>query len=241
LTIKVLVVDDQALVRAGIRMLLDTQDDLEVIGEAADGAEAVALADRLRPDVVLMDIRMPGLDGIEAARRIIAFGPDPPRVVMLTTFDLDEYVFDALAAGASGFLLKHALPEEVLFGVRAAAAGDALVSPALTRRLIEHFALNRPRAAPELDRLTVREHEILSLMILGRSNVEIATELAVGESTVKTHVARVLTKLKLRDRAQAVIYGYETGLVTPGGRPPPAGSADRCRDRFVVNPRPETQ
>jgi DNA-binding NarL/FixJ family response regulator len=225
LTVRVLVADDQALVRAGIRMLIDTQDDLDVVGEAADGAEAVALAARTRPDVVLMDIRMPELDGIEAARRIIALDPDRPRVVMLTTFDLDEYVFDALAAGASGFLLKHARPEEVLFGVRAAAAGDALVSPALTRRLIERFALNRPRAAPELSRLdllTGREREILNLMILGRSNVEIAAELVVGESTVKTHATRVLTKLKLRDRAQAVIYGYETGLVTPGlGLHPP--------------------
>ena len=160
---------------------------------------------------------MPELDGIEATRRIMAGEGDPPRVVMITTFDLDEYVFDALAAGASGFLLKHARPEELLFGVRAAAAGEALVSPALTRRLIDHFAHQRTRPAPELGRLTEREGEILRLLVRGRSNAEIASELFVGESTVKTHVARVLAKLGLRDRAQAVIYGYETGIVTPGG------------------------
>jgi DNA-binding NarL/FixJ family response regulator len=215
-TIRVLVVDDQALVRAGIRMLLDTQADLEVVGEAADGAEAISAAAELTPDVVLMDIRMPGVDGIEATRCIVALGTAAPRVVMLTTFDLDEYVFDALAAGASGFILKHAPPEEVLYGVRAAAAGDALISPTLTRRLIEHFAGNRTRAAPELGRLTEREREVLRLVILGRSNADIAAELTIGQSTVKTHVARILAKLDLRDRAQAVIYGYETGLVTPG-------------------------
>jgi DNA-binding NarL/FixJ family response regulator len=220
-TIRVLVVDDQALVRAGIRMLLETQDDLEVVGEAADGTDAISAAARLTPDVVLMDIRMPGVDGIEAARRIIALGPAPPRVVMLTTFDLDEYVFDALTAGASGFLLKHAPPEEVLYGLRAAAAGDALISPAVTRRLIEHFARPRPRpsAAPELGRLTDREREVLHLIVRGRSNAEIAAELVIGESTVKTHVTRVLAKLNIRDRAQVVIYGYETGLVTPGQTP----------------------
>ncbi len=172
------------------------------------------------PGVVLMDIRMPELDGIEAARRIVAFGGNPPRVVMLTTFDLDEYVFDALSVGASGFLLKHAPPEEVILGVRAAAAGNALVSPALTRRLTEQFARSRPTADPDLKWLTNREREILDHIIGGQSNAEIATELFVGESTVKTHVARVLTKLGLRDRAQAVIYGYETGLVTPGRRTP---------------------
>jgi DNA-binding NarL/FixJ family response regulator len=221
-TIRILVVDDQALVRAGIRMLLRTQQDLVVVGEADNGIQAVAEARRATPDVVLMDIRMPELDGIEAARQIIALRPDPPRVVMLTTFDLDEYVFDALAAGASGFLLKHAPPEEVIFGVRAAAAGDALVSPALTRRLVEHFARSRPRAAPELNRLTDREREILGLLVRGLSNAEIAAQLTVGQSTVKTHVTRVLTKLDLRDRAQAVIYGYETGIVTPGRRSGPS-------------------
>ena len=214
--IRVLVADDQALVRAGIRMLIETQPDLQVVGEAADGLAAIGETTRSSPDVVLMDIRMPRLDGLEAARRILALGSSPARVVMLTTFDLDEYVFDAMSAGASGFLLKHALPEELLFGIRAAADGHALVAPALTRRLIEQFARVRPRAAPELERLTDREREVLVLMVRGRSNAEIARDLIVGESTVKTHVTRVLTKLGLRDRAQAVIYGYETGLVTPG-------------------------
>ena len=197
-------------------MLVETQPDLEVVAEAADGIAAVSEVSRLCPDIVLMDIRMPRLDGIEAARQILALGPGSARVLMLTTFDIDEYVFDALIAGASGFLLKHALPEELLFGIRAAASGHALVSPALTRRLIEKFARSRPRATPELDRLTDREREVLMLMIRGRSNAEIARDLFVGESTVKTHVTRVLTKLGLRDRAQAVIYGYEAGLVTPG-------------------------
>ncbi|MDQ2814315.1 MAG: response regulator transcription factor [Actinomycetota bacterium] len=197
-------------------MLIDTQPDLEVVGEAADGMAAVSEVTRSHPDVVLMDVRMPHLDGIEAARRIMALGPGVAKVVMLTTFDVDEYVFDALSAGATGFLLKHARPEELLSGIRAAAAGHALVAPALTRRLIEHFARRRPRAAPELDRLTEREREVLDLLIRGQSNAEIARKLFVGESTVKTHVARVLSKLGLRDRAQVIIYGYETGLVTPG-------------------------
>jgi DNA-binding NarL/FixJ family response regulator len=210
------VADDQALVRAGIRMLIETQPDLEVVAEVGDGLAAIAETRTSRPDVVLMDIRMPRLDGIEAARRILELGPSPAKVVMLTTFDLDEYVFDALSAGASGFLLKHAPPEELLFGIRAAAEGHALVAPALTRRLIEQFASVRPRPAPELNRLTDREREVLVLLVRGRSNAEIARELTVGESTVKTHVTRVLTKLGLRDRAQAVIYGYETGIVTPG-------------------------
>jgi DNA-binding NarL/FixJ family response regulator len=217
MTIRVLVADDQALVRAGIRMLIETQPDLEVVGEAGDGIAAIGEATRARPDVVLMDVRMPRLDGIEAARRIIALGPDPAKVLMLTTFDVDEYVFDALSAGATGFLLKHARPEELLFGIRAAADGHALIAPALTRRLIERFASSRPRAAPELGRLTEREREVLVLLVRGLSNAEIAGRLFVGESTVKTHVARIFTKLALRDRAQAVIYGYETGMVTPGG------------------------
>ena len=160
---------------------------------------------------------MPRMDGLEATRRIVALGPDPAKVVMLTTFDVDEYVFDALSSGATGFLLKHARPEELLFGIRAAADGHALVAPVLTRRLIERFARSRPRAAPELSQLTEREREVLILLVRGLSNAEIAGRLFVGESTVKTHVARVFTKLGLRDRAQAVIYGYETGLVTPGG------------------------
>jgi DNA-binding NarL/FixJ family response regulator len=216
-TIRVLVADDQALVRAGIRLLIETQPDLEVVGEAEDGLAAIGEVTRTCPDVVLMDVRMPRLDGIEAARRIAALGSGAPRVVMLTTFDVDEYVFDALSAGATGFLLKHARPEELLFGIRAAADGHALVAPALTRRLIERFASLRPRAAPELDRLTEREREVLVLLVRGLSNTEIASRLFVSESTVKTHVTRIFTKLGLRDRAHAVIYGYETGLVTPGG------------------------
>jgi DNA-binding NarL/FixJ family response regulator len=216
-TIRVLVADDQALVRAGIRLLIETQPDLEVVGEAEDGLAAIGEVARTCPDVVLMDVRMPRLDGIEAARRIAALGSGASRVVMLTTFDVDEYVFDALSAGATGFLLKHARPEELLFGIRAAADGHALVAPALTRRLIERFASLRPRAAPELDRLTEREREVLVLLVRGLSNTEIASRLFVSESTVKTHVTRIFTKLGLRDRAHAVIYGYETGLVTPGG------------------------
>ena len=217
MTIRVLVADDQALVRAGIRLLIETQPDLEVVGEAEDGLAAIGEVTRTCPDVVLMDVRMPRLDGIEAARRIAALGSGAPRVVMLTTFDVDEYVFDALSAGATGFLLKHARPEELLFGIRAAADGHALVAPALTRRLIERFASLRPRAAPELDRLTEREREVLVLLVRGLSNTEIASRLFVSESTAKTHVTRIFTKLGLRDRAHAVIYGYETGLVTPGG------------------------
>ncbi len=164
-----------------------------------------------------MDVRMPRLDGSEATRRIVALGPGPAKVVMLTTFDLDEYVFDALGAGATGFLLKHARPEELLFGIRAAADGHALIAPALARRLTERFASLRPRAAPEFGRLTEREREVLVLLVRDLSNTEIAGRLVVGESTVKTHVARVFTKLGLRDRAHAVIYGYETGLVAPRG------------------------
>jgi DNA-binding NarL/FixJ family response regulator len=195
-------------------MLIETQPDLEVVGEAEDGIGAVSEVTRSRPDVVLMDIRMPRLDGIEAARQIIRQGRS--KVVMLTTFDLDEYVFDALSAGATGFLLKHARPEELLFGIRAAAEGHALVAPALTKRLIERFTAGRLRAAPELDQLTEREREVLMMLCRGRSNAEIARDLYIGESTAKTHVARVFTKLGLRDRAHAVIYGYETGVVTPG-------------------------
>ena len=221
MTIRVLVADDQALVRAGIRMLIETQPDLEVVGEVADGMAAVSEVASSRPDVVLMDVRMPRLDGIEATRQIMALGASSAKVVILTTFDLDEYVFDALSAGATGFLLKHARPEELLFGIRAAADGHALVAPALTRRLIERFARGRPRAAPELGELTEREREVLIQLIRGQSNAEIARDLFVSESTVKTHVARVFTKLGLRDRAQAVIYGYETGLVTPGSQSSP--------------------
>lgn len=220
MTTTILVADDQALVRAGIRMLIDTQPDLTVVAEAEDGLAAVQEATRLQPEVVLMDIRMPRMDGIEAARQILGLA-SAPAVVMLTTFDLDEYVFEALAAGASGFLLKHAPPEELLFGIRTAASGHALISPLMTRRLVEQFAKARLREAPELDRLTEREREVLILMVRGMSNAEIARQFFVSESTVKTHVTRVLAKLALRDRAQAVIYGYETGLVTPGSNQDP--------------------
>jgi DNA-binding NarL/FixJ family response regulator len=215
-TIRILVVDDQPVVRAGVAMMIGTQPDLEVAGEAPDGLTAVSMAAELRPDVVVMDVRMPRLNGIEATRRVAALTPRPPRVVLLTTFDLDEYVFDGLLAGASGFLLKHAPPEEILLAVRAAAAGDALVSPGPMRRLVEHFVRGRPRQSAALDRLTDREREVFVLMVRGLSNAAIARTLVIGETTAKTHVTRILTKLQLRDRAHAVIYGYETGLVRPG-------------------------
>jgi DNA-binding NarL/FixJ family response regulator len=214
-TIRVLVVDDQPVVRAGVAMMIGTQPDLEVVGEAPDGLAAVSKAAELRPDVVVMDVRMPRLNGIEATRRVATLTPTP-RVVLLTTFDLDEYVFDGLLAGASGFLLKHAPPEEILLAVRAAAAGDALVSPGPMRRLVEHFVRGRPRQSAALDRLTDREREVFVLMVRGLSNAAIARSLVIAETTAKTHVTRILTKLQLRDRAHAVIYGYETGLVRPG-------------------------
>jgi DNA-binding NarL/FixJ family response regulator len=191
-----------------------------VVGEAGDGLQAVDAARRLKPDLVLMDIRMPGLDGIEATRRLAGAGVESPvKVVILTTYDLDEYVFDALAAGASGFLLKHVPPEELVRGVRAAAAGDALLAPSVTRRLIEEFAKRRATArwkSTDVESLTEREREVLRLLARGRSNQEIAAELHVGEATIKTHVAHVLDKLDLRDRVQAVIFAYELGLVQPG-------------------------
>ncbi len=213
---RILLADEQPVVRAGLAQLIGTQPHLEVVGEAADGAEAVVKAARLRPDVVVMDVRMPRLDGIEATRQVVALTADPPRVVLLTTFDLDEYVFDGLLAGASGFLLKHAAPEEIVLALRAAAVGDALVSPAPMRRLVAHFVSGRPRRAPGLNRLTEREREVLGLMVRGMSNAAIARTLVIGETTAKTHVTRVLNKLGLRDRAHAVVYGYETGLVRPG-------------------------
>ena len=217
--IKVLLADDQALVRAGFRALLDAQDDVEVVGEASDGAEAVRLAARERPDVVLMDIRMPGLDGLEATRRIAADpGLADVKIVILTTFDLDEYVFEALRVGASGFLVKDTEPVELLRGVRAVASGDALLSPGVTRRLIAQFAsqARAPRPATELSGLTDREREVMALVGAGLSNDEIAERLVVSPATAKTHVSRAMVKLGARDRAQLVVFAYEAGLVRPG-------------------------
>jgi DNA-binding NarL/FixJ family response regulator len=217
----VLIADDQALVRAGFRMILEAEEDMEVVGEAADGREAIAEARRLRPDVVLMDVRMPEVDGIDATRRLLADDGSDAKVVMLTTFDMDEYVYDALRAGASGFLLKDVPPEQLVEGIRAVASGDALLAPSVTRRVIEEFVRRPPdsmrTAPPELAELTARELEVLKLMARGLANAEIAKELFVSETTVKTHVAHVLMKLKLRDRVQAVVFAYESGLVLPGG------------------------
>jgi DNA-binding NarL/FixJ family response regulator len=218
MAIRVLIVDDQALVRAGFRMILEAQPDIEVVGDAENGLKAIEAARSLRPDVVLMDIRMPGLDGIDATKRLTAMGLGA-HVVILTTYDLDEYVFDALAAGATGFLLKHVPPEELVHGVRIAAGGESLLAPSVTRRLIEQFARQRSavQAPPKaLDSLTDRERDVLKLLARGLSNPEIANELHVGEATVKTHVAHVLDKLDLRDRVQAVILAYEVGLIKPG-------------------------
>ncbi len=213
--IKVLVADDQEMVREGFSALLDAQPDIEVVGSAGDGAEAVALARRLAPDVVLMDIRMPGTDGLTATRLL---ADDPVRVLVLTTFDLDDYVYEALRAGASGFLLKHAPAGDLLAAVRVVARGEALLAPSVTKRLIEDFVRSRPVRAVRpaaLDVLTERETEVLRLVAQGLSNGEIAGHLVLAEQTVKTHVSRVLTKLGLRDRAQAVIAAYESGLVVP--------------------------
>jgi DNA-binding NarL/FixJ family response regulator len=215
--ITVLIVDDQPLQRLGFRMLLESNPDTEVIGEAQNGAEAVRQVMELRPDVVLMDVRMPGVDGIEATRRIVADG-GRSRILMLTTFDLDEYVHAALRAGASGFLLKDAYPEELLAGVRAVAAGDAVIAPALTRRLLDEFAHHlggTPATDPRLDPLTDREREILVAIGRGWTNGEIAERLVLSESTVKTHVGRVLAKIGARDRIQAVIFAYDLGLTRP--------------------------
>jgi DNA-binding NarL/FixJ family response regulator len=215
--VSVLIADDQALVRGGFRAILEGQGDLAVVGEAGDGLAAVDLARRRRPDVVLMDIRMPGVDGLEAARRVLAFEA-PPAVLMLTTFDVDEYVYDALRAGASGFLLKDVLPEHLIEAVRVVAAGDALIAPSITKRLIERFAAVAPPATrPDgRDELTPRELEVLGLVARGLSNAEIAEQLVLSGDTVKTHVKRVLAKLGLRDRVQAVVLAYESGLITPG-------------------------
>lgn len=218
-TIRVGVVDDQALVRTGFVMILEVESDIDVVFDAGNGREAVELARRHRPDVILMDIRMPGLDGIEAARLITTDAAEGPRILMLTTFDLDEYVYDAIRAGASGFLLKDTPPDDLVAAVRVLADGDALLAPSVTRRLIEQFA-NGPAGAvvvPGLDDLTDRETEVLRLMARGLSNQEIAAQLYVGETTVKTHVSRVLMKLGVRDRVQAVVAAYDSGLVRPGG------------------------
>jgi DNA-binding NarL/FixJ family response regulator len=212
--IRVLIADDQALVRTGFRMILSVEPDIEVVGEATNGKEAVSLAMRLRPDIVLMDVRMPEFDGIEATRRLAAQGATTTtKVVMLTTFDLDEYVFGALQAGASGFLLKDLAAAQVVSAIRTVTVGDALLAPSITRRLIDEFVAPR-QAVPGMDQLTPRELDVLRLVARGLSNVEIAEELHVGEATVKTHVARVLMKLAVRDRVQAVVLAYEGGLVT---------------------------
>jgi DNA-binding NarL/FixJ family response regulator len=216
-SIRVLLADDERLVRAGFRMILRAEPDIEVVGEAADGAEVVEEATRLRPDVVLMDIRMPTLDGLEATRRLLA-RPDPrPRVIVLTTFDRDEYVYAALRAGASGFLLKDAPEDRLLAAIRVAADGGSLFAPSATRHLIEEFVRRAPRVAPpQLEQLTPRELEVLRLIAAGLSNEEIAAKLVVSEHTAKTHVAHILRKLELRDRTQAVVLAYESGIVEPG-------------------------
>jgi DNA-binding NarL/FixJ family response regulator len=217
-SIRVLISDDQALVRGGFRAILGAQPDIEVVGEAENGAEAVALAERRRPDVILMDIRMPVLDGVEATRRLVADG-SPARILVLTTFDLDEYVHAAIRAGASGFLLKDVTPAKLLEAIRIVAGGDALLAPSVTRRLLERFAATLPagdQSSDVLAQLTARETEVLRLLASGLSNAEIASELVVSEATVKTHVSSLLRKLGLRDRVQAVILAYETGLVGLG-------------------------
>jgi DNA-binding NarL/FixJ family response regulator len=217
-SLRVVIADDQALVRTGFAMIL-AAEGIEVVAEVADGATAVDAVRRTRPDVVLMDIRMPEVDGLEATRRILAAGPDAPRVIILTTFDLDRYVYAALTAGASGFLLKDVSPEHLVAAVRLVRSGDALLAPSITRRLVERFARRDEQAATlhrDLSRLTPRELDVLRLLARGLSNAELAGRLQVSDATVKTHVARILSKLGLRDRAQAIVVAYETGLVTPG-------------------------
>jgi DNA-binding NarL/FixJ family response regulator len=219
--IRCVIADDQALVREGFAAVLAAQPDMAVVGQAADGAAAVSQATRLAPDVVLMDVRMPVMDGLQAARQILSApaGPRPVRVLMLTTFDLDDYVYEALRAGASGFLLKDATAADLVHAVQVVAAGDALLAPSVTRRLIAGFARQPPPGPPpaQLDRLTSRETEVLRLIARGLSNAEISDTLVIAEQTTKTHIGRILAKLGLRDRAQAVVVAYETGLITPGG------------------------
>jgi DNA-binding NarL/FixJ family response regulator len=216
--VKVLIADDQALVRAGFRSILEAQGGIEVVGEAEDGRNAIDIARKRKPNVVLMDVRMPDIDGIEATRQILADEGNETAVLMLTTFDLNEYVYDALRAGASGFLLKDVLPEDLIAAVRVVAAGDALIAPNVTKRLIEHFVKTAPPSEPPagLDELTPREVEVLTLVARGLSNGEIAGDLVLSQATVKTHVKHVLAKLGARDRVQAVVFAYEAGLVTPG-------------------------
>jgi DNA-binding NarL/FixJ family response regulator len=218
--IRILLVDDQALVRAGFRMILDAETEMEVVGEASDGREAIDQVRALRPEIVLMDIRMPELDGLEATRRILASGDEAPKILMLTTFDLDEYVYEALRAGASGFLLKDTPPEQLVAAIEVISQGEALLSPTITRRVISEFVKGtgpKPQAQfPRLQDLTAREREVLTLIARGLSNAEIAKTLFVSETTVKTHVARILMKLGLRDRVQAVVLAYESGIVQPG-------------------------
>ncbi len=218
MTITVLLVDDQVMVRAGFRLILESDADLRVLGEAADGAAALDAVTALRPDVVLMDVQMPGMDGLEATRRIGALPGQPPSVLVLTTFERDDYIFAALRAGASGFLLKNAPPEDLIAAIKVVAGGDALLAPSVTRRVLETFIGQGP--IPErpavLDRLTEREREVLSLVARGLTNAEIADRLFVGEATVKTHVSNLLAKLGLRDRIQAVVFAYESGVIQPG-------------------------
>ena len=219
MTVKVLIADDQALVRGGLRKIIDSEPDMRVVGEAGDGVDAVEAAARVKPDVALMDIRMPRLDGIEATRRIVARAGEGVRVLILTTFGLDEYVYEALRAGASGFMLKDSPPEELVDAVRVVSTGAALLAPAVTRSVIEEFSRRSPCQevdSPRLAELTERELEVLKLLTRGRSNAEIAADLVVSEATAKTHVAHVLMKLGVRDRVQAVIFAYECGLVQPG-------------------------
>lgn len=222
--VRVLIADDQALTRASFRLILEAEPELEVVGEAENGLRAVELARELAPDVILMDIRMPALDGLEATRRILGVDAERPRVLMLTTFDLDELVYEALCAGASGFLLKDTPPDQLVAAIQVVAAGEALLSPTITKRVIEQF-IRRPtdapaaRPSPRIAHLTARELEVLGCLARGLSNAEIAAEIVVSETTAKTHVRRILTKLDLRDRVQAVVFAYETGLVQPGANP----------------------
>ena len=220
MTVRVLIVDDQSLVRAGFRMILDAEPEIEVVGEASDGLEAVLAAREIEPDVILMDVRMPNVDGLEATRRLLDGQTEGPKVLILTTFDLDEYVYEALRAGASGFLLKDTPPEQLVDAIMIVSRGDALLAPSITRRVIEEFVRRPPSSArrppPELEELTAREREMLGLIAKGLSNAEIARAAFVSETTVKTHVAHILMKLRLRDRVQAVVYAYENGVVQAG-------------------------